>query len=166
MPRKKAENNEEIKKPKAINPFDIIKMMFTDASAFNNLSNLILSKNFFMINRIFSIIFPIQAQCFNNLDINQAEVIRTWQRFATAKLGYGKVPGFVYTKGGSASRELSNTDNIAKEDKEAYCSYYQISLKDFDDMLYFMHDITLEHFNNFVKINSQSEQNKIFVKSK
>ena len=33
-------------------------------------------------------------------------------------------------------------------------------------MLYFMHDIALEHFNNYVKVNSQAEQNKIFVKSK
>ena len=166
MAKKKAENNEEIKKPKAISPFDIIKMMFTDTPSFNNLSNLILSKNFFMINRIMSIMFPMQAQCFNNLDINQAEVIKTWQRFATAKLGYGRVPGFVYTKGGAATRELTNIDNISKEDKEAYCSHYQISLKDFDDMLYFIHDIALDHFNNFVKINSQSEQNKTFVKSK
>ena len=49
MARKKAENSEEIKRPKAIGPFDIIKMMFTDVNAFNNLSNLILSKNFFMM---------------------------------------------------------------------------------------------------------------------
>lgn len=166
MARKKAENTEEIKKPKAIGPFDIIKLMFTDAPAFNNLSNLVLSKNFFMINRIMSIMFPMQSQCFNNLEINQAEVIRTWQRFATAKLGYGKVPFFVYTKGAKASQELNNIDNISKEDKELYCAHYQISLKDFDDMLFFMHDLTLNHFNNFVKINSQSEQNKSFVKSK
>ena len=166
MAKKKLENTEEIKKPKAVSPFDIIKMMFTDVASFNNLSNLILSKNFFMINRIFSIMFPMQAQCFNNLDINQAEVIRAWQKFATAKLGYGRVPGFVYTKGAKASQEQNKIDNISKEDKEQYCKHYQISLKDFDDMLYFMHDIALEHFNNYVKVNSQAEQNKIFVKTK
>ena len=166
MARKKAENSEEIKRPKAIGPFDIIKMMFTDVNAFNNLSNLILSKNFFMINRIFSIMFPMQAQCFNNVEINQGDVIRAWQQFAVSKLGYGKVPFFVYTKGAKASQEASKVDDINKEDKELYCKHYQISLKDFDDMLYFMHDFTLEHFNNFVKINSQSEQNKSFSKSK
>ena len=32
MARKKSENTEEIKKPKAISPFDIIKMMFTDVA--------------------------------------------------------------------------------------------------------------------------------------
>ena len=46
------------------------------------------------------------------------------------------------------------------------CLDRRLSLKDFDDMLYFMHDITLEHFNNYVKVNSQAEQNKIFVKTK
>lgn len=166
MARKKAENSEEIKRPKAIGPFDIIKMMFTDVNAFNNLSNLILSKNFFMINRIFSIMFPMQAQCFNNVEINQGDVIRAWQQFAVSKLGYGKVPFFVYTKGAKASQEANKVDDINKEDKELYCKHYQISLKDFDDMLYFMHDFALEHFNNFVKINSQSEQNKSFSKSK
>jgi len=166
MARKKAENTEEIKKPKAISPFDIIKMMFTDVNAFNNLSNIILAKNFFMINRILSIMFPMQAQCFNNVEINQAEVIRTWQRFVTAKMGYGRVPGFVYTKGAKATQELNKLDDISKENKESYCKHYQISLRDFDDMLYFTHDSVIEHFNNFVKINSQSEQNKTFTKSK
>ncbi len=166
MARKKAENTEEIKKPKAISPFDIIKMMFTDVESFNKLSNLILTKNFFMINRILSIMFPMQAQCFNNVEINQAEVIRTWQRFVTAKMGYGRVPGFVYTKGAKATQELNKLDDISKEDKESYCKHYQISLRDFDDMLYFTHDSVIEHFNNFVKINSQSEQNKTFTKSK
>lgn len=166
MARKKAENTEEIKKPKAIGPFDIIKMMFTDVNAFNELSNLILSRNFFMINRIFSIIFPMQAQCFNNTEINQADVIRAWQRFGTAKLGYGKVPFFVYTKGAKATQELNKVDDISKEDKESYCKHYQISLKDFDDMLYFAHDISLAHFNNYVKVNSTTEQNKTFSKSK
>ena len=159
MARKKAENTEEVKKPKAISPFDIIKMMFTDVHSFNNLSNLILAKNFFMINRILSIMFPMQAQCFNNIDINQAEVIRAWQKF-------GRVPGFVYTKGAKAAQELTKSNDISKEDKELYCKHYQISLKDFDDMLYFAHDCVIEHFNNFVKINSQSEQNKSFTKTK
>jgi len=166
MARKKVEKTEETKKPKAIGPFDIIKMMFTDVNLFNNLSNLILVKNFFMINRIFSIMFPMQSQCFNNININQAEVIRAWQRFAIAKLGYGKVPFFVYTKGAKSTQEAFKIDDINKEDKEAYCKHYQISLKDFDDMLYFMHDFTLEHFNNFIKVNSQSEQNKSFIKTK
>jgi hypothetical protein len=166
MTKKKSENTEEIKKPKAISPFDIIKMMFTDVESFNKLSNLILTKNFFMINRILSIMFPMQAQCFNNVEINQAEVIRTWQRFVTAKMGYGRVPGFVYTKGAKATQELNKLDDISKEDKESYCKHYQISLRDFDDMLYFTHDSVIEHFNNFVKINSQSEQNKTFTKSK
>ena len=39
-------------------------------------------------------------------------------------------------------------------------------LKDFDDMLYFAHDNVIEHFNNYIKINSQSEQNKSFIKTK
>ena len=119
-----------------------------------------------MINRIFAIAFPLQAQCFNNLEINQADVIRSWQKFATSKLGYGKVPFFVYTKGANASKAAQNIDAISKADKELYCTHYGISLKDFDDMLYFYHDQLIVHFNNFVKVNSASEQNKLFTKTK
>lgn len=163
---KKTKNKEEkIKKPKALSPFDIIKMMFTDKPAFDNLSNLMLAKNFFMINRIFSIMFPLQAQCFNKLNINQAEVIRAWQSFGTLKLGYGRMPSFVYTKGAKASQTKTTVD-ISKEDKELYCKHYNISIKDFDDMLYFAYDLTYNHFSNYVKINSVIEQNKTISKTK
>ena len=83
--KKKDESQEEIKKPKAIGPFDIIKLMFTDKESFDNLSDYMLSKHFFMINRIMAIQFPLQAQCFNKLNINEAQVIRSWQFFATSK---------------------------------------------------------------------------------
>ena len=46
MGRKKKEDssNEELKiaKPKAIGPYDIIKMIFTDKESFNKLSNLVI----------------------------------------------------------------------------------------------------------------------------
>lgn len=153
MPRKKKEesNTEEIKKPKAIGPYDIIKMMFTDKANFDKLSDLMLSKNFFMINRIFSIQFPEQAQCFNRLNINQAQVIRVWQNFGTMKLGYGRVPGFVYTKGAKATQaaqpKLIDTD---KETKESYCAFYEMSFKDFDDCAYFNFDLMKEHIQYYI----------------
>ena len=169
MARKKKDDNLEIKKlskPKSISPFDIIGMIFTNRESFNNLSNLILSKNFFMINRIFAIQFPLQAQLFNNLNVSKSDVIKCWANFAVTKLGYGKIPSFVYTKGAKAISQIKNTDNIDKDLKEQYCKHYNISLKDFDDMLYFNHDNTIKHINQFdsifnVKINEVIKKEKI-----
>ena len=59
MPRtKKAkveEAPEKVKTPKAIGPYDIIKLMFTDLQGFDKLSNTMLERNAVMINRIFAI---------------------------------------------------------------------------------------------------------------
>lgn len=156
--KKKEESQEEIKKPKAIGPFDIIKMMFTDKESFDKLSDAILAKNFFMINRVMAIQFPLQAQCFNKLNINTGQVIRAWQQFATAKCGYGSVPNFVYTKTGKST--FVDPDNIDKDVKLTYCLHYDTTEKEFADMLYFYHDATMEHLNYF-KDNIYSQKNSI-----
>lgn len=156
--KKKDESQEEIKKPKALGPFDIIKLMFTDKESFDNLSDYMLSKHFFMINRIMAIQFPLQAQCFNKLNINEAQVIRSWQFFATSKCGYGRVPSFVYTKSGKSS--FVDPDNIDKDLKIAYCLHYDTTMTELNDMLYFYHDATIEHINYF-KENIYSQKNNI-----
>lgn len=159
MPRKKkSETTEEIKKPKTIGPFDIIKMMFTDKTAFDNLTDAFLAKNFFMINRVMSIQFPLQAQCFNRLNINVAQVIRSWQLYAASQCGYGRVPSFVYTKSGKSI--MVDNDNIDKDVKIAYCLHFNITESDLNDMLYFYHDATLEHIN-YYKENIYSQKNSI-----
>ena len=103
MAKKKEQKTEKMVKPKAIGPYDIVKMMFTNVAEFDKLSNSILSRNFFMINRIMSIQYPLQAQCFNNLHVNNADAVKCWKNFIVSKLGYGKVPGFVFTKGAKAN---------------------------------------------------------------
>ena len=118
-----------------------------------------------MINRIFAIQFPLQAQFFNKLTMNEADVIKCWAQFAVSKLGYGRVPSFVFTKGGKKTMEEQN-DGISKELKEAYCKHFQISINDFNDMLYFNHEQTIQHINNFEKITNVSELNKQIKKEK
>jgi len=160
MARKKKEetaSEEAIKKPKAIGPYDIIKMMFTDSQGFDNLSKLTLERNFFMINRIMSIQFPMQAQCFNQTNIRYDQVIQAWRQFAVSKLGYGRVPSFVFTKGAKASAADKLPDEISKELKEEYCKHYNISKKDFSDMLEMFHDDTIKHVKRFEEIISQHD---------
>lgn len=155
MAKKKVEE-EKIVKPKAIGPYDIIKMIFTDKDQFNSLSKNILSKNFFMINRIFAIQFPLQANCFNKLSNDSALVIKAWADFACRKIGYGRVPGFVFTRGAKASedkKEQENDFSVSKDDKIKYCLHYNISLKDFDDMLELNTNIK-NHFNEFIEIEN------------
>lgn len=124
-----------------IGPLDIIKMIFTDKPAFDSLSNLILSKHFYIINRRFAIKYPLQAECFNNLKINPGEVIRAWANFLILKEGYGKIPGFLYTRGiQKIKKKQDEKQNIPSEELKQYAKYYNLSLKDVNDLKLFSFD--------------------------
>lgn len=156
---------EKVVKAKAIGPYDIIKMMFTDIDAFDKLSNNMLERNAFMINRVFSIQYPQQAQCFNNIHINLSDIVKSWRLFAVKSLGYGKMPGFVYTKGAKQTTDTQkNTVKIDKNLKESYCLHHNINMKDFNDILYFYQNELLDDINKYEKIISPSEQLKAFQK--
>lgn len=145
-----------------MSPFEIINLIFTNYTEFNKLSDFILDKNFFIINRVFSIKYPEQAQLFNNLNINKAKVIRYWAYFITAKEGYGKVPYFVYTKGAKKQNEnkKSNIFNIDKNLILQYCKRYHINLKDFNNIKLLYQNDLLEDIKRYEKLISIKEQEK------
>ena len=138
---------------KEIGLFDIIKLIFTDKKGFDDLSNIVLRKNYFMCNRIFSIAYPLQASYFSMKDINEAEVIRLWRDFFISNNLFGKVPFWVYTKGSK------KTNSSIKQDKKVsnqlikdYCIYYNIDIKDVNDALEFTKDLMETELKRFEKL--------------
>ena len=164
MARKKKDNNEDVEKiktPKAIGPYDIISMMCTNFEGFNKLSDMILDKNFFLINRVFSIKYPLQGALFNKNTINTAGVIKSWAMFISSKEGYGRVPYFVYTKGAKKSASTSSkTDKIDKELIKEYCKRYKINLKDFETLKSLYYDELIADVKRYEKLISIKEQEK------
>ena len=172
MPRpkkEKTENKEKTKskkvkenKPKALSPFDIIGMMFKNNGEFEKLSNLVLSRNFFMINRTCAIAYPLQAQWFNKMGISEADTIKAWRMFLLKNHGYGRTPGFVYTKGSKATadKQLAVTPlkDFSKDIINAYCEFYNISKRDIADLEYFTPDLLVNHINYYNIITSGSHQ--------
>lgn len=174
-PKKNKDSSSEVKKEKTaktttaktIGPYDIIKLMFTDIEGFNKLSNNMLERNAFIINRVFSIQFPGQAQYFNNTNIRTADVVKAWRLFAVKTLGFGKVPSFVYTKGSGKSVESKNkNEGITKELKESYCKHYQLTLKDYADTLEFFYDDLISDIKKYEHIISPKEQANAIQKEK
>ena len=169
MARKKnetVEDTEKLKTPKPIGLYDIINMMFTNFENFNKLSDTVLDKNFFLINRVFSIKYPLQAVMFNKLGINTAAVIRSWAMFISSKEGYGRVPYFVYTKGAKKS-SVSDTKVQEKIDKGLiyeYCKRYHITLKDFNVLLSIFHNELITDVKRYEKLISLKEQEKTISK--
>ncbi len=152
-------------KSKILGPYDIIKLMFTDLKGFDNLSDVILERNSFMINRIFAIQYPEHAQLFNKIGMSGKNIVKAWRIFGLKTYGGGKVPSFIYTKGDKAKQQSNKkTDNLiySKENINNYCEHYNINYKDFYDMLEFIPDVLKEKMDILNKQTSTSEINKQF----
>jgi hypothetical protein len=61
--------------------FDIVKLIFNNKEKeWKSVSKIDKSRNFFMINRIMAIQFPVQANQFNKLKIVPAPVVDWWHQ--------------------------------------------------------------------------------------
>lgn len=89
--------------------FDIIGVMFEDHSAWVKVTNYDKKKNFFMINRILSIKYPLQANMLQHLKVNQVAVIDFWFYFISSQ--YNRKPSWLYTK---ASKKKDSTKKSKK----------------------------------------------------
>ena len=108
--------------------FDIIKIIFEDANKYKEVSKIDKRKNFFMINRRFSIEHPFQANALNLLRINQEEAIDIWQRFI--RKHYNKVPFWIYIKGVKKAKEDKEKKiNVSSEIIEEYAKVYNYDKK-------------------------------------
>lgn len=135
-------------------PFDIIGMMFSKTEKeFNEIPDNVLEMNYFIINQIMGIQFPLQAEVFNHTRINGAEVVRFWRVFLHFT-GFHSVPGFVYTKGKKKAADA----NIHKKEmkiplslKKRYADKKHVSLKDVDNAIEIYKQRTTDDIMKFKK---------------
>ena len=109
--------------------FDVSKKLFTNINEFNTLSDTILNRNFFMMNRSIAIKFPDKAQAFNVLNVNGADVMKFWATYIGNK---GYVPGFMYTKGSKAAQKDKAIKMKMPSQKiiRDFCLHYNLNRKD------------------------------------
>jgi hypothetical protein len=132
--------------------FDIIKTAFNKKGDWDKVSNSDKARNFFMLNRIMSIQFPIQANQFNKLKINPYPVADWWNR--TLSNHYTRVPNWIYTK------TIKNKD-VGKvkadivdfpETEKFIMEKYEVSLRELKEIKLFFPD----RYNNWItSINQQ-----------
>lgn len=155
MGRPKKTDKEKTEQPKTkskeIGLFDIIKYMFTDTNKLNELSDITLSRNAFMINRYMSIMYPQQANILQINKINQIEVIKFWGEFL--KIYKGRTPGWVFTKGQKKATEEHESikTSVSSALIRSYCNYYNLSNKDVENALFFFNKNMTDELNNFNK---------------
>lgn len=124
------------------NPFDIIKAFYS--KEWNKISDRDKSRNLFMINRICSISYPLQANSFNNIKIQGDKVVDFWKIFI--KHHSKTVPSWIWTKTSKKAKEREK-----KEYKEEVITFikdkYNISNREIEELKNFFPS----KFNNFYK---------------
>lgn len=124
------------------NPFDIIKSFHS--KDWNKISDRDKSRNLFMINRVCSISYPLQANSFNHIKIRPEKVVDFWKVFITNY--HKKTPSWIYTKTLKKEKEKSK-----KEYDETIIEFikekYQISNREIEELKKFFP----AKFNQFYK---------------
>lgn len=100
--------------------FDYINVIFGANNAqWEEISELDMTRNAFMLNRLMSIKFPIQAQMLNIMKISPVGQAQTWRNIAKQ---FKRTPGFIYTK----TKNMSS-DKTKKLNEDAVAMYMKIN---------------------------------------
>jgi len=112
--------------------FDIVKNVFIrDKKKWDSVSKIDKNRNFFMINRIMSIQYPIQANMFNRMRVTPNRVVDWWQSNLSVK--YGKSPKWIFTSTNKKNKKVDKKSSDPSDftDAEIYiCSRFNVSRKD------------------------------------
>lgn len=109
--------------------FDILKAFFSEKD-WGEVTKHDKSRNFFMINRIMSISFPLQANAFNNTKIDPVPVIDFWK--STLNQKYKATPGWFFT---STKKKEKKEVFIPSEEVSSFIkSKYEISDREIKEL--------------------------------
>jgi len=114
--------------------FDVVKTIFKKDKDWDKVSRNDKVRNFFMINRIMSIQFPIQAEQFNHTKILPRPVVDWWHD--TLSKHYTRMPGWIFTKTKKSKNKTAPTSDIEidKSIEEFVANKYEVSLRDLSDL--------------------------------
>jgi len=112
--------------------FEYLKIVFGTDAQWDKLTSYDKSKNSFMLNRMLSAQFPIQANMFNQLKTDPVGTAECW-RIVGSK--FTRVPGFIYTKVSKKSVKKKWDPN--QEVVNEYLKLNQIGNREFQEALKF-----------------------------
>jgi hypothetical protein len=110
--------------------FDIVKLIFSNkASEWKSVGRNDKTRNFFMINRIMAINFPVQANQFNKLKVIPAPVVDWWRD--TLHTRFTRTPQWIFTKTKKSDSSSKDENKKNYELAEDFIrSKYNVSKKD------------------------------------
>ena len=134
-----------------MSPFELSKIIFESPYRFKDVTNGDKKKNFFILQRFFSINYPLHAQAFNRLKIDPVSTINFWQQFMSNI--YNRVPFWIYTKGAKKHKEAKEKKLDIKEATiKKYSKFYRLDVKSVRDAINFFPKESASEFKKFEKI--------------
>ena len=113
--------------------FDFVKIIFTNPIKYKEVSNRNKRRHHFMINRFFSIKYPVNANLFNFNGINGISVIDSWQMVANR---FKSVPGWIYTRTKAKKKvAIKKSEYIPKEETiKVFIRNNEIGMREFQEL--------------------------------
>ena len=128
---------------KEANPlYGFIKYVFENHLEYSKISRSEKSKYFFMLQRLMSIAFPIQANAFNHVKVSQPEISDYWHE-SLSKL-YSKTPGWIYTKTKKSEKKKKSIEMPSDEAVTYYLERTKMSKRELNDAIKLFGDEALE----------------------
>lgn len=135
--------------------FELIDVIFKNPADYASVTDGEKRKHFFMLQRRFSINFPMQANVLQHLKINQAAVVDFWQKYLRETYK-GYYPKWLYTKGVKKAQEVKEKkQNVSNELIKEYCKHMKLDYKLVRDALEFYPEDMIKELQNFEKILKQ-----------
>ena len=142
--------------------FDFIKIVFTkrDPKKWDALTSHEKSKFQFMLNRVMSIKYPLNAQQLNFVKTNGLGVAEVWHNVAGRFYG-DTVPNFIYTKTDKSKKENSPVAKVPKESIDFWCEKHECGDREFREMLELDEKSMLEELDYITKnFNEKKDKNE------
>lgn len=123
--------------------FDLIKVIFTEPDTYKKVVTANdKRKHMFILNRFFSINYPVHACLLNINKINPVAIVDWWQSFLYPQ--YKKVPNWIYTKTKKTNKQDKEIIDVSDDLINKYCIQYGYDKKSVLDCIKFFG-------NNFIK---------------
>jgi len=137
----------------AENLFDFINGMTSRPEEFKKIKMHERGKHFFMVNRLCSISFPIQASYFNHIKIHPGQAVSFWQDLLSKK--YTRTPGWMYVKTKKEREQRKAMQPISDDTLKKYAAAYKVSQRDIADAMEILGESMYNELKNFETLSNQ-----------
>ena len=148
------EKDEPVQKKNPL--FEILNALFTRPEYISSMTMQQASQNIFMVNRKIAMMYPLQANVFNNSKVNPLDVMKFWSLYLYTTKG---VPKWIYT---STKRDQTpKKKDFTNDEIQEYMSYSGIGWKEFDFAMKTFPEETVKEIKEFLKYMKQLKSKSI-----